>query len=147
MNRNKNHQAGKILPILAAAVICVAALIFWKQHEEDKKQRLTEEQVKTVQQLAERWDDALKVAGSTSRIALDGPVQELQKIRREVSGTDVPECFTKAKERLVSGMDNYIEGFLAFMQQKEETSNEKIARAAISIGAFKERLNDCKPPK
>jgi hypothetical protein len=70
-----------------------------------------------LQQYATEWDDALKLADSTSRASLAGPVSELQRIRRDVQAQQWPDCATIAKGLLVGSMDATIDGFLGFMRQ------------------------------
>lgn len=70
---------------------------------------------------AQEWDDAIDIARSTGRIALSGPIGELQSIRRDVQRQEWPECATDAHGHLVNWMDGTIDGFLAFMQQKPDS--------------------------
>lgn len=82
----------------------------------------TEEYRATVDDLLEEWEDALAVAGSTSRISLAGPMAELQQIRREAGDIeDVPECATAAHDLLLQAMDDAIDAMLAFAAQEEDT--------------------------
>src|SRR3989304_774454 len=50
------------------------------------------EAVKHLRQLAARWDDAEQLANVTARIALAGPLSDLQSIEREVENLTVPKC-------------------------------------------------------
>lgn len=52
----------------------------------------SEEIAENLEEIAERWDDAIDIASSTSRIALSGPVSDLQEIRRETRQQEWPEC-------------------------------------------------------
>jgi len=69
---------------------------------------------------AAEWDDVCAVAHSTSRIALSGPVAELQRIRREWREVEPPEGLGEFHENIVAFQDATIEGFLAFMEEKPE---------------------------
>lgn len=62
-----------------------------------------------------KWNDANRLADSTSRIALSGPVGNLQAIKREASSITVPACLDEAKQSLLDGMGANIEGFMIFM--------------------------------
>jgi len=68
--------------------------------------------------LVERWGDAVKLAMSTERTALASQVEQLQAIRREARDIEVPECLDNGKSSLVTSMDAHIEGYLAFMRQE-----------------------------
>lgn len=82
----------------------------------------TEEYRATVDDLLEEWEDALAVAGSTSRISLAGPMAELQSIRREAGDIEgVPECAESAHDLLLKSMDDAIDAMLAFAAQEEDS--------------------------
>lgn len=75
----------------------------------------------TAEDLLDRWDDAVAIADSTGRIALAGPVGELQTIRRELGNLDPPECAATVHNTAVDMMENTIDGFLLFMQQESDS--------------------------
>lgn len=87
-------------------------------------QRVTERLTGILQE----WLDTVKVAGATSRIALSGPVAQLQRIRRDTQSAHWPQCSEQAKRHLVQMMDDQIEGFLGFM--RDERTYERHFRAA-----------------
>jgi hypothetical protein len=102
--------------------------------------------------MAAEWDDAYAVALGTSRIALSGPVAELQRIRRGWREVEPPEGLGEFHENMVAFQDATIEGFLAFMAEKpdwevgahfdsahryymqafDSTSDEYLARAEVA---------------
>nr|WP_218951553.1 MULTISPECIES: hypothetical protein [Acinetobacter] len=74
--------------------------------------------------LASRWSDALKVAGSTSRIALSQPVKDMQQIKRDLEARKTETtCELKLKNELIKSYDFAIDGFLQFMQKNELVSD------------------------
>lgn len=74
--------------------------------------------------LASRWSDALKVAGSTSRIALSQPVKDMQQIKRDLEARKTETtCELKLKNELLKSYDFAIDGFLQFMQKNELVSD------------------------
>lgn len=92
--------------------------------------------------LGVRWSDALKVAGSTSRIALSEPVARMQGIKQDLIKRD-PEtaCEARLKSDLLKSYDLAISGFLSFMAKNEAASdwllesssnNQKKANSLIS---------------
>lgn len=83
-----------------------------------------------LSRIASEWDDAVKLASSTSRIALSSPVSQLQRIRRDLQAQSWPDCATNAKSLLMRSMDSTINGFLAFMQQRPES----VSSADLSSG-------------
>lgn len=62
-----------------------------------------------------RWKSADQVANVTSRIALSGPVTNLQNIKREADALVVAKCLSTAKTDMSQGMDKSIRGYLDFM--------------------------------
>lgn len=73
--------------------------------------------------LVARWQDALRVADSTARVSLAGPVAELQKIRRDAAPLTVPPCLDSGKAALLSAMDLSVNGFITFMQNKYDAGS------------------------
>jgi hypothetical protein len=69
----------------------------------------------------EKFNDAYKVAASTSRIALANPISDMQVIQRNTRLIEVPACLENTKNWLVAGMQNYTDGFIAFMGDADDT--------------------------
>lgn len=65
--------------------------------------------------LYRRWIDAERLASSTARIALAGPVAALQDLKRQASAMSTPECLVAARQALVDLTERSANGFLAFM--------------------------------
>ena len=68
-----------------------------------------------------RFADAVALASSTSRGALSGPVQELQKIKRETDALSIPECAVLVHQLFLDAMDSTISGFLSYMSNDDES--------------------------
>lgn len=62
-----------------------------------------------------RWADGVVLADATARIALSGPVGQLQAVRRDVKSVTWPACAQSAADVLIQGMDSEIIGYLRFM--------------------------------
>jgi len=98
-----------------------------------------------IGKILQQWSAANAVAGNTSRIALDGPIMRLQEIRQQASELKVPPCLEDAKHNLVLGMDEAIDGYLAFMRQANNTLVEsKFSNAALYMGQVADKLQDVK---
>lgn len=98
-----------------------------------KEQRNQEEfdtSIPALNTLYGKWKDALQLAESTARIALAGPVGNLQAIKREAETLPVPDCFVAPKQQMTNGMGKMIEGFFQFMQ--DATLGKYLA--AVSFG-------------
>ena len=97
-----------------------------------------------------KWEDALKLAGMTSRIALPQPIAQMQAIKREIDELKTNECFEKSTKSMAAGMNDAIFAFEMFVRFPSNssasdsttkylgTSNEKILVA-------KQVLDGCVP--
>lgn len=129
----------------AAAAAALAAERAQKQAE---KTRLETERAETERRLAAdrarldsyahalrafdetvaRWEDAVKVANTTGRISLSGPVAKLQDLHRETEKLLAPPCLDVGKASLVKSMSHTVSGFLIFMRN-ELKLGDTLARA------------------
>ena len=90
-----------------------------KRLEAEGRKDEFEKSIASLKGIRGRWQDAERLAQSTSRIALAQPVASLQQIKRETEGIVVPPCLDAAKGHLVSAMNWTIEGFIQFMTDKK----------------------------
>lgn len=104
---------------------------------------------KSIDDLLVRWDDAVKIAKSSSRITLSGPVAALQSIRREVEQLTLPPCMDSPRKTLVESMNRTIQGFMVFMGNDGAKASGVLASGAEFIAAedhmtaFKESREAC----
>jgi len=114
---------GWILILLVSAFIltsCSSAL----DKEIDECREQFPPYAEQMTEIIEEWDDAFDIAASTSRIALSGPVGELQAIRREAGRVDPPVCVVDVHDYYLEGMDTFIGFFLGFMADPDSKSDE-----------------------
>lgn len=103
----------------------------------------TDQVAENLSDVAERWDDAVDIAESTSRIAMSGPISDLQEIRRETRAQDWPKCAEPAQAELVDWMDETIKAFLSFASQDDErTVQQYLENADEHRVAFRRELRD-----
>ena len=76
------------------------------------------------------YTDQLKVADATSRVALSGPVSQLQETKRSFSDVEAPPCTEKLHTYFISSMNKFIDYFLAFMASKPDAETEIILNEA-----------------
>lgn len=93
-----------------------------RKHVEPDLELKGPEQAKPLLELYRRWADADKLARTTARIALAGPMGNLQALQREVEGLRVPECLVDARSLLAKLVAESNEALLQFMG-KNEVSN------------------------
>lgn len=118
-----------------------------RQAQEKAQNDALKSSLKTVDNLAARWDDAVKVALTSGRIALPGPVGILQSTRREAEQLTVPPCMDEAKVQLVKSMNSTIEGFLVFMRNElkigDALAQIHFEESSKQMRAFKEGRSAC----
>lgn len=97
--------------------------------------------------LLARWDDAVTLAGATSRISLGDRVGALQALVREAEALVLPACLESHKPALVKGLHGVVDGYIAFMG--DANLGKLVAQAAIGDGAnavqaFRTELSSCR---
>lgn len=75
---------------------------------------------KRIERELEVYEGLLEIAGSTSRIALAGPRQELQKQRFVVKDIETPACLTEYHERVIAMMERQEMGFEFFVSDTSD---------------------------
>ena len=174
MKRKENNQRGNTLLIILV-LIAVTLVGGWQFKAYKVRQRIAAEQaqaaaeqqareeaarkaerervaretaaMKELDALLSRWNDASKIAGATSRIALAGPVSNLQNLKREAENLAMPECLDGGGASLVKSMDNTVQAYLVFMRN-ELSLGSKLAQlwfedATKSMDKYKESRAAC----
>ncbi|UNT63182.1 hypothetical protein IHE36_06875 [Acinetobacter towneri] len=107
--------------------------------------KMSDDDVAFYKDLSGRWFDALKVAGATPRIDLSGPVQELQKLKRDLDARQPKtDCEDMMRAELLSAYNHTIDGFLEFMMKNESQSGANTRVALDSMDAATFMLDYCK---
>lgn len=97
--------------------------------------------IDSIDDVSRRFDDALQLALSTSRISLSPVVADLQTIRRDAEDLEVPECAIDAKGWLILYIDTTIEAFLNFMAQEPDSQvQSKFKLASQYLLSYQEAL-------
>lgn len=124
---------------------------------EDQARKAQEEQrdayvqaLKRFDDIVIRFNDANRVASSTSRIALSQPVATMQSMHREASQLSAPPCLALGKEDLVTGMKEIVDGYLIFMQNPakkgDELAQQYFKAADPSILRYRDLRAACPAP-
>jgi len=102
-----------------------------------------------LQLIARRWQDSVTLAGSTSRIALSGPVATMQSVERDTENTPVPKCLEGARTLLTLSMTDAITGFVDFMGQRPDAQvKQDFDRSTSGLTLFANelaRVHQCAP--
>jgi formylglycine-generating enzyme required for sulfatase activity len=92
--------------------------------------------IEQLDAIEKRWEDGLKVAESTSRIALSGPVMNLQSIRRDLDSLQASECMLQARDELGRAMDSSIQQMLLFMSSGDDDAAGALGRGMVVLYEF-----------
>lgn len=118
-----------------AGVVFVSAMIgagyftYAERQAKEAERAANRASIDAIVAAANRWDDAVKLAQSTPRIALAGPLGSMQSLRREVETMSVSACVIPARDALASAMTSQLNGFLAFMGQNESEARSHMEAA------------------
>ncbi|WP_322798285.1 tetratricopeptide repeat protein [Thermoflexus sp.] len=85
----------------------------------------TKRYMSKIRPLVSEFNDTMKLASSTARIALSPVVKDLQRIRRDIANIQAPDCAREANDLLIDGMDGVINAFMLFMA---DASNITVAQ-------------------
>lgn len=99
-----------------------------------------------IKKLRLEWDDTSRVADSTSRIALANPVQNLQRIRRDLDAMQLEGCLKESQGSLSSAMEMIIDGYIGFMSDKnlgEYYARMQFDKAAPLFADYERRIASC----
>lgn len=103
--------------------------------------------LKAFDDIVVRWNDAVKVAGTTGRISLSGPVATLQAIRRDTEQITAPPCLDAGKVELLKSMNSTERGFLVFMRNElklgDVMAKGDFDDAEKAMSAFKVARDSC----
>lgn len=124
-----------------------------KKQEIERKaesvKRLNEQKDKVIVVLR-KWEDAVKLAGMTSRIALSEPVSQMQAIRREMYDFKNDECFNRATKSMAEGMNDAIFAFEMFIKfpnngSASESTSKYLDSSNSKVTNALQELNGCAP--
>jgi uncharacterized protein HemX len=121
-----------IVAAIGLGFIGYAAYQKYEQKQAKAKQILEINEARTkFKATMVKYQDAMQLAASTSRIALAGPVATLQTLKREADLVAVPACMKNSKDFLMQGMNTSIDHFLDFMRQKSTEAEQTESAANI----------------
>lgn len=92
-----------------------------------------------------RWEDALKLAGSTARMQLAPVIKDMQDQLRSNESVALPGCLGEAKPYWIESQRETVSAFLAFMAQNEFTAAEHFKTAERATRNYTMVLDACRP--
>lgn len=117
-------------------------------YEDAKKiiqsEKISKDEVKYYTDFAGKWSDAINLASATGRIALAGPVKNLQDLKREFeSHKPRTYCETEMYSSLSSSYSYTIDGFIEFMKSSEYSSAVSAKLASDYMSKATAILRNC----
>lgn len=118
-----------------------------REAEAKKQKDALVQALKAVDDFVVRWEDAARVAGVTSRIALSGQVTAMQTLKREAATLVVPPCLDAGKTSLDKSINVTIEAYMIFIVEKgdlgKELTSSLLKVAHENMDAFKKARASC----
>jgi len=150
---SENEKGFGLLVPLLVIVLAIGGAVWWKLNERWQREAAViaeraavAAQMREQQRLLVRWDDARKVANSAPRVALSGPVTQLQEVKRAVERQAASGCLARPTRELLSAMGMVIDGFVVFMANQADSrlrSTEKFDAAEVVFGRYHALLAAC----
>lgn len=156
MNRRRSLGISTIavMVMLTVAALGVAG---WEHYQKRQARAAHEAAVASANARMDgakaQWFDALRLATSTPRIGLAGPMGSLQSIRQNVEQIDVPACLAPNKNHLLKGMNEAIDGMLAFMRndmgkyELDAYTAEKVQSMSANFAEYEKKPVPCEQKK
>lgn len=95
----------------------------YQQSLRQERQQVVDAGVARIKSVTIKWTDASKLAASTSRVAVSGPVSNLQSLQREISSLAVPACLIGVRDNLALAVKYEVDRFLIFMRDTDYKFN------------------------
>ena len=104
---------------------------------------------KKLDEFKSEWDGAVKLASSTSRMALPMQINRMQEIKREVEKYDWSGCSQTAADLLTKSMDGEIDAFVMFLDPDKSNSRIQIqmSRASELMDSYQDEYYKLLPEK
>jgi len=90
------------------------------------------------------WDDAVRLAESTPRIQLSGPVRHLQELARSGASMDLSECLEAGRPNFAAALDAQAQKFIAFMGQDNRRELELVATSTRELENWRVVVQACR---
>ena len=171
MNRHNQRGIG-LLHIIGSLALLVALAVGFKTYKtSEKKAAMAKEEQLRRQEVAQKaevarvlsgqkdkvtstlvkWDDALKLAGMTSRVALSQPIAQMQATKREMNELKTNDCFEKSTKSMAAGMSDAIFAFEMFArypnnESASDSTSKYLGISTAKILAAKQDLDACFAP-
>lgn len=153
----KHSRGVSTLAVIVLVAVIAVGYAGWNSYQKSQARAAHEAAVAAANTKMDsaraQWIDALRLATSTPRIGLAGPMGSLQAIRQGVQQLDVPECLAPNKQHLINGMNEALEGMLAFMRndlgkyEMEEFTTKKAEAMSASFAEYDKKPVPCAQKK
>lgn len=111
--------------------------------DQDSRQDKFVEGMRQIEATYARWQDANRLANSTSRIALSGPVTSMQNQRQAMAAIPATGCLADVQRGYVQYMSEIESAYLAFMGNDEKKSQSLMTGAASTLIVTRSSKSRC----
>jgi hypothetical protein len=95
---------------------------------------LTQSYIGNILPLMDEYGKAFELASSTPRISLGNPIENMQRIRQEVSTISAPECVNQARNLILQGMDGINNSQIKYANfESESVFDQDMAQGFLDI--------------
>lgn len=135
--------------VLVLAIFYTGWTAYQKKQSREAHAAAVAASIASMDKARAQWLDTMRLAVSTPRIGLAGPVGSLQTQRQNVQELPVPWCLAPNKEHLLSGMNEALEGMLAFMRndmgkfELEDFTAQKAQAMAANFAEYDKKPTPC----
>ncbi|ABM97404.1 hypothetical protein Mpe_B0640 (plasmid) [Methylibium petroleiphilum PM1] len=144
---SRGPRAALLLIVLLVLVAGAGYFAYTKYQEQQRQERrqLVESGLALLQGIQNKVTDADKLASSTGRAYLSGPVSKLQDIQREAEAVKVPACLGGAKNALADYVKAQVDTYLVFMQDTSYLMNPEYEKAQEASSRSAKHYKDFDP--
>jgi len=134
---NKRRETRKTVLVVMVIVLLLGGGGFGRFYSYGPcGKQLIQQATDSFDSLFKRFSDTNRIANSTARIALSGPVQTLQSYVQEAEKIEVPTCLDYAKSSFVSALDDTVQSYLYFMSEYESLVSVALEDAAKQFSEY-----------
>ncbi len=133
-----------LIGIILAMLLAGVGYSQYQKAEQEKHRAEIRESLSEVRGFFRRIDDANKLAASTSRVALSGPVKDLQQIGRDIKAFKAKGCAAEPAALAEEAVRLISEAYMEFMRNgTQERIDHLFREAALKVEENARALHAC----
>lgn len=151
-NKSRGSRGLQLLGVILVVTLSIFGYKYYSKYSSDQKDRKVlaelQQQYALVQNLLTKWEDAIRLAGMTPRVAIAPQVAQLQSIHREMERLQTNPCFDKSTTSISKAMNNGIFAFEMFINYSNnstasEATDSYLKKSQDGIAAGVDQIRGC----